>query len=177
MISTFIAFPRLLWRQPMICNHEICDEKWYGSLVHAFCVPPKTHREPAQANGVAPDLLICTCRCFRYLCDKKTETTKFFLHVYTVIENVWKRKIGRSEKRFKVWKSLSFSDIQCNYQTMKPTLSDLWVWYHPMPYVWKNLLWPHESCFRSMLFTSPYDTIRAILHDATFIYSSQLLPD
>ena len=39
-------------------------------------------------------------------------------------------KLAGLKKRFKVWKSLfcSFSDIQYNYQTMEPTLSDLWVW-------------------------------------------------
>ena len=69
------------------------------------------------------------------------------LHIYTGVQNVWKRKISRTEKRIKVWISLfcSFPDFQCNYQIMEPTLSDLWVWYHPIPHVWERRFWSGKN--------------------------------
>ena len=157
-----------------------------------FWIPPN-HTCPiniyAMLNYIhktlgAWDPVCCSIKKF-YCSHRATILSILYYMLYyrpsTVIQNVWKPKISRSEKRFKVWKSLfyPFSDCECNYQTIVPTQTFMFdTTWCPMSenavLVWKDFD-SHMNQLSLLSYTSTFKiticTWRTILHDATYLFN------
>ena len=98
---------------------------------------------------------------------------------YTVIQNVWKPKIIRSEKWLMVWKFLfcAFSDFQCTHQTIGQTIWDLLVRYRPIAFVWEFRFGLKNLLMAISIMLTQYNTIstqRTTLHDTTFTVNARI---